>query len=208
MTNRFALRELEKKAWLRTFEHGLWDIGIGSMFLMFGLTILIDFPAFSAIWVAALGPSLREAGRKLVLPRIGHVQFRERGKLAKRHLRGMLTVVMLLGIVFFLFFTWVLRGSIPVWAQWVRDHFILFIGLIWGGALAITGKLVDFPRLYAYGGLIIGSLIITDFVEGYHLGVALSLAGGAILLTGVVLFARFLKRYPAQEGDLFKPEDG
>lgn len=31
MSRRLALRELEKKAWLRTFEHGLWDIGIGSI---------------------------------------------------------------------------------------------------------------------------------------------------------------------------------
>jgi len=31
MSNRLALREIEKKAWLCTFEHGLWDIGIGSI---------------------------------------------------------------------------------------------------------------------------------------------------------------------------------
>ncbi len=54
MTNRLALREIEKKAWFRTFEHGTWDIGIGSLFLAFGLSILVDFAALSAIWVAAL----------------------------------------------------------------------------------------------------------------------------------------------------------
>lgn len=193
MAHRLALRELEKKAWLRTFEHGLWDIGIGSMFLMFGLTILIDFPALSAIWIAALMPAFRELGRKLVVPRIGHVQFRERRKLAKGRLRGILAVVMLLGIVFFLFFSWLSRETPPAWAQWIGDHFVLFIGLVWGGALAMTGKLVDFPRLYAYGGLVFGSLILADSLEGYHLGISLSLVGGVILLAGIVLFVRFLR---------------
>jgi hypothetical protein len=208
MSNKLALRELEKKAWLRTFEHGLWDIGIGSMFLMFGLTIIIDFPAFSAIWIAAMMPAFRELGRKLVVPRIGHVQFRARRKLAKGRLRGMLAVVMLLGIVFFLFFTWMSRGTSPAWAQWISDHFVIFIGLVWGGALAATGKLVDFPRLYAYGVLVFGSLIVTDLIEGYHLGISLSLVGGIILLAGIILFTRFIRRYPKLEDGLPETSNG
>ena len=207
MSNRFTLRELEKKAWLRTFEHGLWDMGIGSMFLMFGVTILLDIPALAAIWVAALMPAFREIGRKLVVPRIGHVQFRERRKLAKGRFRGVLTVVMLLGLVFFAFFTWFSRGTAPSWAQWIADHFILFIGLVWGGALAVTGKLVDFPRLFAYGALIFGSLAITDSINGYHLGISLSLAGGIILLTGIVLFARFMRRYPKLDESIREMSD-
>ena len=202
MTHRLTLRELEKKTWLRTFEHGLWDIGIGSMLLMFGITVLIDFAAFSAIWIAALMPAFRELGRKIVVPRIGHVEFRERRKLAKGRLRGILAVVMLLGIVFFLFFTWMARGTAPAWTQWIGQHFIIFIGLVWGGALAVTGKLVDFPRLYIYGGLVFGSLLVTDFLEGYHLGISLSIVGGVILLAGIVLFMRFLRRYPKLE-DVF-----
>jgi len=196
MSDRLALRELEKKAWLRTFEHGLWDIGIGSMFLMFGLTIIIDFPALSAIWIAALMPAFREMGRKLVVPRIGHVQFRERRKLAKGRFRGVLTVMMLLGLVFFAFFTWFSGETAPDWAQWIANHFVLFIGLVWGGALAITGKLVNFPRLYAYGALVFGSLAMTDLIDGYHLGISLSLVGGIILLAGIALFVRFIRHYP------------
>ena len=199
MRNRFALREIEKKAWFRTFEHGMWDIGIGSMFMAFGLSILADFAALSAVWVAALMPGFREIGRKLVVPRIGHVQFREQRKRATARLTGMLTVSALMGLVTFLFITWISRGTAPAWAQWIGEHFVIFIGLIWGGALAFTGWLVDFPRLYGYGSLIFGSLLITDFVKGYHLGVSLTIVGGLILLTGIILLIRFIRRYPKQE---------
>ncbi|MFC2105212.1 hypothetical protein ACFLS0_00390 [Candidatus Bipolaricaulota bacterium] len=199
MSSRWALREIEKKVWFRTFEHGMWDIGVGSMFMMFGLSILASFPALSGIWVAALLPGFREIGRKLVVPRIGHVHFRERRKRATGRLTGILTVTAVMGMVTFLFITWLLRGAAPAWAQWIGDHFVIFIGLIWGGALAVAGWLVDFPRLYAYGALMFVSLLITDFAKGYHLGSSLTVVGGLILLTGIILLIRFLRRYPRQE---------
>lgn len=207
MINRLALRETEKKAWFRTFEHGMGDIGIGSMFMMFGLSILVDFVALSAIWVAALLPGLLQAGRRFIVPRIGHVQFRARRQLAKGRLTGVLTATAVMGLVTFMFMAWILKGDAPVWAQWIGDHFVIFIGLIWGGALAVTGWLVDFPRLYIYGGLMFGSLLITDSVKGYHLGFSLALVGGLILLTGIALLIRFIRRYPKQDTMLLGSSD-
>ena len=185
----------------------MWDIGIGSMFMMFGLSILASFAALSAIWMVGLLPGFREIGRRLIEPRIGRVQFRERRKQATTRVTGMLTVTAVMGMVTFLFITWVSKGTAPAWAQWIGDHFVIFIGLIWGGALAVTGWLVNFPRLYAYGALIFGSLVITAFVKGYHLGFSLTIVGGLILLTGIILLIRFLRRYPKQEGTLMESDD-
>jgi len=207
MPSFLALREIEKKMWLRTFEHGLWDIGIGSLFLMFGLTIVVHFPALAAIWIVGLMPGLREVGRKLVVPRIGHVQFREPRSKAKDRLTGVLTATSVIGMAMFLIFLWLSKGVAPAWVQWIGAHFILVIGLIWGGALAIAGWLVMFPRLYAYGALVFVSLIITDSMEGYHLGVSLIAAGGAILLVGVILLVRFLRRYPKQDTQIMEHAD-
>ncbi|MFC2096037.1 hypothetical protein ACFLSW_06360 [Candidatus Bipolaricaulota bacterium] len=207
MTSRWALREIEKKAWFRTFEHGMWDIALGSMFLAFGLSILVNFAALTAIWLTALLPGCLQAGRKIVVPRIGHVQFRARRKQANKRLTGMLTATAMMGMVTFLFIMWVSRGTAPAWAQWISEHFVIFIGLIWGGALAVTGWLVNFPRLYAYGGLMIGSLVITDFVKGYHLGISLAIVGGLILLTGITLLVRFIRRYPKQDTTLLESPD-
>ncbi len=208
MSSRLALRELEKKAWLRTFEHGLWDVAIGSMFLMFGLSILVDFPALSGLWIVALTPSLREMGRKLVIPRIGHVQFRDRRRRVKGRLSGILTATMVFGVVFLGFFIWLFRSnSEPAWAQWISHHFVVVIGIIWGGGLVVAGRLVGFPRLYGYGVGVFGSLLVTDLFEGYHLGISLALIGGLIMLIGAALFVRFLRRYPKQEEPFMEPSD-
>ncbi len=198
MNNRLALREIEKRAWLRTFEHGMWDMALGSLFLAFGVSVMVSFAALAAIWVAVLLPSFRETGRKLVVPRIGHVQFRGRRQRANARVVGMLTALAALGGAVFAVFLWLAGAgdAAPPWVDWIGRHFVIVIGVIWGGAIALTGWLVDFPRLYAYGSLILASLVITDFVPAYPLGTSLVVSGGLILVTGVVLFVRFLRRYP------------
>lgn len=200
MPSNLSLREIEKKVWLRTFEHGLWDLGIGSLFLMFGISILAHMPALAAIWVGGLMPGLREIGRKLVVPRIGTVHFRARRKRAMGRLTGILAATSIIGAVAFALMLWISRGTAPAWAQWIGAHFVVFIGLVWGGAVAIGGWLVDFPRLYAYGVLIFCSLLITDLVPGYHLGLGLTLVSSLIVLAGIVLLVRFIRRYPKQVG--------
>ena len=57
MTARLGLREIERRAWLQTFEHGLWDIAIDLLLLSFGASILTQLPRMSAIWVAVEGPN-------------------------------------------------------------------------------------------------------------------------------------------------------
>jgi hypothetical protein len=201
MKDRPALREIEKRAWTRTFEHGMWDMVLGSMFLTFGVSILVSFPAVAGLWVVVLLPSFRELGRRVVLSRIGHVRFRGRRQRAKARVTGMLVALAVLGVAVFGLVMWAAssKESLPAWGQWVAHHLIILIGLIWGGAMAVTAWLVDFPRLYGYGALIFASLVVTDFMPGYSLGITLVIAGGLILLAGIVLFVRFLRRYPRQD---------
>lgn len=84
---------------------------------------------------------------------------------------------------------------------WLRsfEHGLwdIAIGLIWGGALAVGGWAVDLPRLYAYGVLLFGGLLVIDLASpGYHLGHVLIGIGGLIALVGAVLLVRFVRRYP------------
>ncbi len=184
MKHRFALREIERKIWLRTFEHGLWDIALGSMFLSFGLSILISFSPLTAIWVAALYPSLRDAGRHLVIPRIGHVEFKARRQRTNARLVGILYASVVVG-------RWRIRlGALD--SRTFRRRLTIDVG----GMIAVTGWLVDFPRLYVYGGLMVAGLWTADLVDGLHLGVALAAVGGVILTIGLSLLVRFLRSYP------------
>ena len=206
MTDKPGLKEIERQVWLRTFEHGLWDFAIGLLLLSFGLGILAEFYWLSAIVVPVGLPAMRDIARRTIVPRIGHATFRGRRKRSLIHVQLVLAGLAVMGLAMFLFTAFATRDAAPDWAIWVRSHFVVVIGLIWGGALAVAGWAIDFPRLYAYGAVLSGALLSVDLWpgRGYHLGHALVAVGGLIALVGVGLFVRFLQRYPRHP----EPVDG
>ena len=192
-----GLKELERRVWLRTFEHGLWDLAIGLLLLSFGAGILMEFYWLSAIVVPVGLPTMRDVARRAIVPRIGHATFRGRRKRSLVHVQLVLAGLAVMGLAMFLFTAFATRDAAPQWMSWVRAHFVIVIGLIWGGALAVAGWAVDLPRLYAYGILLFAALVAVDLsTTGYHLGHALIGVGGLIAIVGIILLARFVRRYP------------
>jgi len=192
-----GLKDLERRVWLRTFDHGLWDIAIGLLLLSFGVGILTEFYWLSAILVPVGVPAMRDLARRLIVPRIGQATFRGRRKRSLARVRVILTVLALLGLGMFAFTGLATRDTAPDWMTWIRSHFVVVIGLIWGGALVVAGWAVDYPRLYAYGALLFGGLLAVDLVPAdVHLGHALAAIGGLIALVGIGLLVRFVLRYP------------
>jgi hypothetical protein len=208
MKTRSTLREIERKVWLKTFEHGLWDVVIGLFLLLFGASILTGFYALSPIWIAILFPSMQQIGRRIVAPRIGHVTFKKHRQRSTTRIPLLLFVLALAGGGMFLFTAWSTRAAAPEWVGWVRSHFVIVIGLIWGGALVTGGWAVDFPRLHVYGALVFLTLLGSDLSAGYNLGHALVAVGGLITLIGVGLFVLFVTRYPRQPLEEIGEPDG
>ena len=197
MKARPGLKEIERRVWLRTFEHGLWDVAIGLLLLSFGVGILTEFYWLSAIVVPVCVPAMRDLARRLIVPRIGQATFRGRRKRSLARVRVILTVLALVGLGMFAFTGLATRDAAPTWMTWVRSHFVVVIGLIWGGALVVAGWAVGYPRLYAYGALLFGGLLAVDLVPAdVHLGHALAVIGGLIALIGMGLLVRFVLRYP------------
>ena len=201
------LRRIERRAWLRTFEHGFWDLAIGLLLLSFGLSILTGLPWLAGAIIPVLLPAFQAVGRRFLAPRIGHATFRKRRQKSVRRVSLVLSALVIAGVGMFAVMAWSTSGSTPSWVGWIRLHSVLVIGLIWGGALAIGAWAVDLPRLYGYGVALFAALVMSDWVRGYHLGYALVSVGGFIAILAAALLARFVLRYPRRPIDPMEGDD-
>ncbi len=210
MADIMDLKQIERKAYRFTYQDGLWDIYMG--IIVIGISQYVHRPAsgYSAInliWFVltfALGQSIYWAGKKYItVPRMGQVQF---GSIRKQ--RGKILAI-ILGIVVFIQVAMVMLTAIG----WQNPTFgqELF-GNINQGQLVVA----------ALGSLFVGpSMLIiaymNDFPRGYYIGILMALAvfmmiyfnqpvhaliiGAMIILPGLMLFIRFLRRYPIPHGD-------
>jgi hypothetical protein len=208
MRVRLGLREIERKAWLRTFEHGLWDLAVGLLILSFGISILTQFYWMTAIWVPLGVPIFRDLAKRLVVPRLGHVTFRRRRQRSIFRIQIILALLAVGGLGMFLLTNWSTRANAPVVVQWVRSHMLAVIGAVWGGGLVAAGWGADYPRLYVYGVFLFGVLLGSDLGLAYNMGEGLAAVGSLIALVGAGLFVRFLWKYPRHPGSTSEETHG
>jgi len=202
-----GLRAIERRAWLRTFEHGLWDVAIGLLLLCFGASIATGYAWLTPIWIPVALPLIQSAGTRLVIPRIGRATFGSRRQRSKTRVLFLLTALSIAGLGMLLLTAWSTHATAPPWVGLLRSHFLIVLGAIWGGALAIAAWAVDLPRLYAYGTLLFGALLASDLTAAYNLGHALVAVGGIVTLAGVGLFVRFVRRYPKHPSSQIEARD-
>lgn len=218
MSQSINLKELERKAFRSTFQDGLWDIflgllllnmGIGTMLggmlgetemsLMSLLGSMVPLIAFAAVVLLAFW-----AGKKFITtPRIGLVKFGPQRKAKMKNLRAVLFVSVLLGVIMLILgwaaFTgnglpwWVTEIPLPLYV-WPLQTIIVF---------GLGAYFLDVTRFYAYGVLYglpfpLGILLVenTDLTGLSSMAITFGVAAGVMMLIGVVLFVRFLRKYP------------
>lgn len=196
MEPRATLDAMERGAWLRVFEDGIWDIALGLVLLGFGLSVVTRMTAVVASGIVVGLAVVGGIKRRVAEPRIGRVCFNARRRRQLGGIPWLLAALSMAGVLVFLFLLWTARSAAPEWAVTVRDHFLIVIGVIWGGAAVFGGWWLGLRRLYVYAALITASLVAADLAGGLSFATALLACGGAIALCGVVLLLRFLRRYP------------
>ena len=65
---------------------------------------------------------------------------------------------------------------------------------IWGGSIALAGLSLQVKRYYLYALLIFYAVIFSDRLGG--LGLDLTISGLLIMLTGLIVMVRFMRKYP------------
>ncbi len=209
------LKKMEKKIWKSNFKHGLWDILFGTILIILipthyfigniALRITMGHHSF-IFWYVFLGFScltglcilFKYLSDTLISERVGFVKYRANRKIILKKM--IILCIIYLGVIL-LFFGYIYTKLIyPIMGN---DRFFnaicagLMIFLI---PCSITAYLIEFKKLYIYGLLTaIGTLVNEIF--GYFIGksypfLILLIIGSIIVCIGILIFIRFLKKYP------------
>lgn len=201
------LKKLERDAFRRFYEDGLFDIYIGLMLLVFfaasALWEAFGSPAISYLVMLALALGvtlpLLSYRRRLLRARLGSFRPGPRRRLRIRRTRLVLAGSVALGLVAFGLVAMVIGGTASADVVTVLMPLLWFVNaVVVFGAMAY---LLDVPRFYVYGvafGTLMPLVIWPDALWGLEVPMWLvfGLAGGSLVLIGVRKLRRFLREYP------------
>jgi len=199
---------------LVNYEDGLWDLLLGIIFMelaVYPITRARLGPAWNlALFVGVM--LLCVAGYFILrwqvsMPRIGYVRSR---RSPARKLILAITIVLVALTFGLVILTLVSPGWLPNRApgagpDWLREYLIdTIVMLCMVGLFSLMGYFFGVSRLYLYGWLLGGGNLAAQMIyqgapEGFN--VPLGLAASVILLIGLGLLVRFLRKYPVQIQD-------
>lgn len=197
------LASLERATFQRTLDHGLYDLGIACMLLVFavgpyttsaGLGDFWGTLVFVPFWaVAAL--ALRHVHRHVVAPRLGFVAFAppRRRRLRSWHRVSLVVAAIALGVGSM---SASLFGLLPPAFHIVALSLFVFVGF------ALGGYYLDSPRFYVYA-VVIASAPATGELLWRHAGaphhgfpITFGFAAALCLAVGLGLLTTFVSRHP------------
>lgn len=208
MSTQLNLQEIERKAYLSTYQDGLWDIYLGLVVMCMSIFIYRPADGYTptsillALLFFFLAQSLYRVGKKyLTQPRLGQVQFGAIRQQKKATLAITLGVVVLLHVAFVA--VTALGWLNPETGAKINEFFHI------RDLMTLT--------VAALASFLVGSAMMlmayfSDFLRGYYIAIMMSLAvflmiylnqpiypliiGSLILLPGLIYLAQFLKRHP------------
>ena len=204
MTNDINLKEVEKRVFASYFHDGMWDLYGGLILLGFGLTMLTgwDYLMFPVVVVAMVPLLIR---KRIVIPRLGIVKFspERQARTKKSILAAMITLTFtaLLGMVFFVLFS---TDTMPQWLEiWMYDYFLVFFGGMIAVLITAAAFLVRVKRFYAYATLVFIAFFLASMLRPEDMEIIpITVVGGLILLSGIVILIRFLRHNPLPKEEI------
>ena len=200
-----SLKSAERKAFQITFADGLWDVLIGCILLEFAISpffsdslgdfwssvIFLPFwgLVYLAIWLTR---------KYVVAPRIGKVVF---GRPRLKRLRSFGFVMMVTNAVVFLLGL----GAALVFPNISGGTLLAILGLFLLGGFSAAAYLLDYPRLYVYGLLLlitppVGEWLYVHYGVPHHgFPISFGITAGLMILVGLITFFRLLKNTPKVE---------
>jgi hypothetical protein len=214
MSQTLNLKELERLAFRRTFQDGLYDIYLGGLFASFAAFAVRIFPGsetdslttllYYLIGVGLSGLIFWLGKKYITLPRIGLVNFGPARRKRRQDLILALAVIVAVQVlVVLLQFTYLRSPAVREWLAPIlgqADNSNLMLAVV-AAVFVAPGMLLiayfsDIPRGYYHAvvmTLAVFLMILLDQAWWMVLG------GVLIVLPGLVQFVLFLQRYPLEQ---------
>lgn len=191
-----SLKAVERRAYRSTFEDGVLEITVGMLLLIFAWISALEslgisrFIGYTLLVIPILIPWLGK--RFITNPRLGMVEFGSRRKSRRRILLWILAAIVFLTLPLIIM---MVGSGIPAGQTW------FFVAAIGAPVFAIAVFIMDFPRLYLYAavlavGVVQSEFLITSIGEPLNAVLSFGLPGLIILIVGLVLLVRFVRKYP------------
>ena len=194
MSYELDMKEIERQVFLSYSEDGLVDIAIGVVIAAWGL-MLIQEPTGLIGLLGLLGMGIWYIGKRIItIPRIGVI---EPSPKMERRLTNLAVFLIVLGLVAFVGILLTRAAG----STMIGDYSLGILGLVLAAGVALLAYLLNAARLYIYavilfvsfaGGEILAKTVTT--FDAFALSVIVG--GGLILLSGIVVLVRFLRKYP------------
>lgn len=213
MSTQLDLKQIERKAFRSTYLDGLWDVYFGLIVICMSIFVYRPATGYSpvnivlALSAMAAAYSLFWAGKKFItLPRMGQVQFGAQRKKRRLTLIIVLSVVVLIQVVLvsLQLLAWAnpevgIRFNSLIRDRNVMDLVVASIGaLIVGPSMILVAYFRDFPRGYFIAVMIALAVFLMIYLNQPVYPIII---GALITLPGLVLFVRFLQKYPLPRGE-------
>lgn len=204
MEESLNLKEIEKRVWTSYFQDGLYDILLGCFLL--GIGFNYAFGNFIGYLITSIGGLIfLFIGKKyIVLPRLGRVRFGSKRKLNIKRLS--IASVVNTGLLVTLVSLRFIPGLPPVRVEGI---FIpIFFSLLIFIPISLVAFFLEFNRGYIIAVMGGFSIFLTEYLRGYEIETSLTgfitFGSTAIIIItwGIILFLRFLRKYPLQEGEV------
>lgn len=192
---------IEKRAYNVYHSDGIFDMVIGLTLLAYGILNFFDslHPWMSFVIAFLPAVSVRWLKKKITYPRVGFVKFVE-WKSTRWTTALIIAGILMVMVLGFVLLPKIIGEPSQVKFRLVESIAIYSVGIMLLGLLLAVAYLQHLTRLYGYALLI---AVCATAGHLMHIGLEYYIAfiGAVAAVVGIVLFIRFLKRYPRLEGD-------
>ena len=197
MSYELNMKEIERQVYLSYSEDGLVDIAIGSVITTWGL-MLTQKPTGLIGLIGLLGLGIWYIGKRLItIPRIGVIDPHPK---MERRLTNLAIFLVVLGLLVFAGVVLTLSNG----SSLISDFSLTIVGLVIAGGVALLAYMLNASRIYIYSIVLFASFaageLLTRSITSFDaFALSVIIGGGLILLSGLIVLVRFMRKYPRQQ---------